>query len=83
MDRPSEMKLTKAQRAFLLAHKPNEMLPRFPQYKTYDFLGRLRDLGMIEIIDGKHSGWPYTWDGTRLTDAGRSVLSTGAREGRE
>ncbi len=71
--------LTKAQREFLSRHTPGEMLSRWTQRKTYDFLGRLRDVGMIEIVDGAKSGWPYSWEGTRLTEAGCAALAkTGA-----
>lgn len=42
---------------------------------TYDFVGRLRDLGVLTIIDGEGSGWPYSWDGTQITDTGRVLLA--------
>lgn len=69
-------KLTRAQREFLHRHKPGEVLSRWLQHKTYDFVGRMRDLGVIEIVDGKCSGWPYTWEGTRLTEAGCRAIAS-------
>lgn len=69
--------LTEPQRRFLSCHRDNQVLPRFNSCSrpTYDFVGRVRDLGLIEIVDGAHSGWPYTWKGTRLTDLGRETLA--------
>lgn len=43
---------------------------------TYVFVGNCRDAGFVEIDNGKRTlgmGWPYAWDGTRLTDAGREA----------
>lgn len=68
------VKLTKAQHEFVLRHKPGELLSRWNQHKTYDFVGRVRDTGVLEIEDGPRSGWPYSWEGTRLTAAGVAYL---------
>lgn len=72
---PAVVKLTKAQHLFVLAHKPGELLSRWDNYKTYDFVGRVRDTGMIMIIDGNSRlGWPYGWEGTHLTAAGADYV---------
>jgi hypothetical protein len=63
-------KPTPAQRAFLRKHKPGEMLHRVGTGTTYDFVGRVRDAGWIEIVNGDSSGWPYFWDGTKITETG-------------
>ena len=75
-------KLSEAQRRFLQAHlrEPEGLVPRFNVTvgkKTYDFVGRIRDLGMIEIEDGECAGWPYSWKSTRITPAGRRALEEG------
>jgi hypothetical protein len=69
-------KLTKAQRAFLESHPSDgKLLTKFAAHKTYDFIGRLMRLGLITIEDGgSKSGWPYMWEGTRITEAGREAL---------
>ena len=67
-------KLTKAQSQFLRLHTGEGMLGKFEAHKTCDFVGRVRDLGLIEIIDGQSMGWPWTWEGTRLTEAGRAAI---------
>lgn len=61
--------LTKAQRAFVLDHTPRALLPKFPANKTYDFVGRVRELGLIQIV----GRWPYSWNGTKLTEFGARV----------
>lgn len=82
-------KPTKAQRRFLREHLndapegwvrhgryPDGFRPRWLADRgspTYTFVGRCRDAGFIEIVDGERSGWPYTWEGTRLTEAGRGA----------
>lgn len=45
--------------------------------QTYDFVGRVRDLGLIEIVDKDDSRlrWPYSWKGTRITETGREAIA--------
>lgn len=43
---------------------------------TYDFVGRVRDAGLIEIVPTTYLTWPYGWKGTRLTEAGRQAVAT-------
>lgn len=70
------MKLTPAQKRFLKMHTGDEILGRFQAHKKYDFVGRVRAMGLVEIIDhNSRIGWPYIWEGTRLTDVGRAALS--------
>lgn len=75
------VKLTKPQRDFLLRHKYGVVLDRRDRgplghgLPTYDFIGRCRDAGLIEIVDGNKSGWPYSWEGTLITDLGRAALA--------
>lgn len=41
---------------------------------TYDMAGRMRDAGLVEIINEPGAiGWPYTGWSLRLTDAGRTL----------
>jgi hypothetical protein len=69
------MTVTKAHLAFVRRHKPGEVLDRWLASKTYDFVGRCRREGLIEIIEEPpHKTWPYSWVGTRLTDAGVALL---------
>ena len=70
-------KLTEAQRAFLRQHQADAFLRKYQAHKTYDFVGRLRDMGLIEIHDGDRTGWPWSWEGTTLTEAGLDALNTG------
>lgn len=67
-------KITKAQRAFLESHRSHEFLRKYQAHKTYDFVGRLRDMGLIEIHDGERTGWPWSWEGTTLTEAGLAAI---------
>lgn len=68
-------KLTKAQRAFLTRHLPSGELGRWQSHGTYDFVGRVRDLGLIKIVDGERMGWPYSWEKTVLTEEGLAAVS--------
>jgi len=69
------MKLTKTQKDFLKRHPREELLGKFNAARSYDFVGRIRDLGLIEIDNGdSRVGWPWRWEGTRLTEAGRAAL---------
>ncbi len=74
-------KLTKAQKQFLERHLKREggFRPKFVVGEgspNYDFVGRVRDLGYVEIVSTGAIRWPYSWDGTRITDAGRAALAT-------
>lgn len=70
-------KPTKAQLSFLRKHNGGEMLDRWSAHKTYDFVGRCRDAGLIEILEGPNGRlqWPFWWLGTRLTEAGQAALA--------
>ncbi len=73
----TDKKLTPAQKRFLAQHDGEYVRPRYTGFSpkgTYDFVGRLMEAGYLEIIDGSHSGWPYTWEGTKLTDKGREAV---------
>lgn len=65
--------LSKAQLSFLRMHMPSGYLFKHAAHKTYDFVGRMRDAGLVEIDKGSKIGWPWSWDGTRLTDKGREA----------
>lgn len=76
----SDKKPTKAQLKFLRMHRgplshSDGFLSKWNAHATYDFIGRVRDAGWIEIIPGKHSSWPFGWAGTKLTAAGLKVLN--------
>lgn len=68
------MKLTKPQLEFLRKHPATGLLSKFDAHKTYDFVGRMRDLGLVEIQNTQHQQWPWNWSGTQLTDKGRAAL---------
>lgn len=68
------MRPTKAQLQFLRMHKGDEVLVRYLGNKTYDFVGRCRDAGLIEIVEKPGRDWPWAWLGTKLTAAGRAVM---------
>lgn len=76
MDRPSEVKLTKAQRSWLsdIAATQYGMLP-----VTAIAVGQGGSLASLV----KRGLLEYRGSLYRITDAGRSALSTGAREGGE
>lgn len=61
--------LTKAQRTFLLDHTGKKLLNKWNAHRTYDFVGRVRDAGLIEIV----GRWPFDWKGTKLTEFGLRV----------
>lgn len=72
-----DVKPTPAQARFLREHDADGYRPGYLSGRgrpAYDFVGRVRDAGFIEIIDGKHTGWPYLWAGTKLTEAGRKAI---------
>lgn len=74
-------KITKAQLAFLKAHRGDQMLAKSLAHKSYDFVGRVRDLGLVTIHDGPRTGWPWSWEGTTLTDAGLAAITPTAAKG--
>lgn len=72
------MKLTKAQRQFAQEHlrRPAEdgYLRRFgSSRRTYVFVHRCREIGVI-TIDDPDDRFPYSWQGTQITPAGRLAL---------
>ena len=74
--REGTVRMTPAVKRFLQMHKGDEILEKWFARKTYDFVGRVRDAGLIEIIDNEDSRvkWPWNWQGTRLTEAGKAAL---------
>ena len=42
--------------------------------KTWDFIDRMQIAGLVEIIDPGRR-FPYTWEATRITAAGRAALA--------
>lgn len=72
------MKLTKAQREFLKRHIPGETLSKWNPTsgrRTYDFVGRCAEAGLIEIVEEGALRWPFGWTGTRITSAGVAALA--------
>lgn len=49
--------------------------------KSYDFVGRCADAGLVEIAPKGGLGWPYSWAGTWLTEKGWAALGLEAPEG--
>ena len=68
---------TQAQLNFLAEHirqgPKGGRLKKFYAQQAWQFVARLRDEGWIEIIDPENQ-FPQTWQGTRLTQAGRDLL---------
>lgn len=66
------MKPTPAMKAHLrkLVSPPMGYRPR----PNYDVAGRMRDMGLIEIIDEPGTmGWPWSGWSMKITDAGREA----------
>jgi hypothetical protein len=69
---------TPAQIKFLQKHLRTDLakagyLTKFAGRGNNRFIGRMRDAGMIEIVD-PNGRWPWSWTGTRITPVGRATL---------
>jgi hypothetical protein len=73
------VKLTEAQRRFLTEHLSNDgadgVLVRRSSHsrKPWRFVDRCMASGFVTIID-PDGRWPFSWTGTRITEAGRRAL---------
>jgi hypothetical protein len=78
-----KVKLTEAQVRFLRQHlRPdlakNGRLTKYAGPRNWVFVRKCSDLGIIEIVDPDNV-FPYTWSGTRITDAGRAYLASSGK----
>lgn len=72
---------TPYQRQFLRRHLTERhledgMLPRYFGQATWPLVDRCQIAGWVEIVenDEKGSKFPWSWKGTKLTEAGKTVI---------
>lgn len=73
-------KITKAQSAYLHELVRNGGEQRKRHKRTWTFIDRLAEAGLIEIIEGTGAlRFPFHWSGERVTEAGRAAISPAVR----